>query len=59
MTNTFSVQQIAKTGDLNAGLIMTQHEVDKMAKFMEMKSISPKLKQSEIAKELAISTSNL
>ena len=30
-----------------------------MAKFMEIKSINPKLNQSEKAKELAISTSTL
>ena len=30
-----------------------------MAKFMEVKSISPSLKQCEIAKKLAISTSTL
>ena len=30
-----------------------------MARFMEIKSINPKLKQSEIAKELAVSRSTL
>ena len=60
MTNTFSLEQIANTGDLNADfMIMRQFRLDKMAKFMEIKSINPKLKQSEIAKELAISTSTL
>ena len=38
---------------------MRLYKIDKMAKFMEIKSINPKLKQSEIAKELAISTSTL
>ena len=33
--------------------------LDKMAIFMEIKSINTKLKQSQIAKELAISTSTL
>ena len=33
--------------------------MDKKAKFMEIKSLIPKLKQSETAKELAISTSTL
>ena len=59
MNNSFSLEQIAKTGDLNADLIMRQFRLDKMAKFMEITSINPKLKQSEIAKELAISTSTL
>ena len=59
MNNIFSLEQIAKTGDLKSYLIMRQYNLDKMAKFMEIKSIRPKLKQSEIAKELAISTSTL
>ena len=37
---------------------MRQYKLDKKAKFMEIKSIKPK-KQSEIAKEMAISTSTL
>ena len=59
MKNSSSLEEIAKTGDLNADLIMKQYKLDKMAKFMEIKSINPKLKQSEIAKLLAISTSTL
>ena len=59
MKNTFSLEQIVKTGDLNADLIMRQYKLDKMANFMEIKSINPILKQSERAKELAISTSTL
>ena len=38
---------------------MRHYKLDKMAKFMEIKSSNPKLEQSEIAKELAISTSTL
>ena len=59
MNNTFSLEQISKTGDLNADLITRQYKLDKMAKFMEIKSNNPKLKQSEIAKELEISTSTV
>ena len=59
MNNNFSLQQIVKPGDLNADLIVRQHRLDEMAKFMEIKSINPKLKQSETAKELAIYTSTL
>ena len=59
MNNTYSLDQIQKTGDLNADLITRQYKLDKMAKFMEIKSINPKLKQSEIAKELEISTSTI
>ena len=34
---------------------MRQYKLDKMGKFMEIMSINPKLKQSEIAKELKLS----
>ena len=48
-----------RNGDLNADLIITQYKLDKMTKFMEIKSINPKLKQSEIARGLKISSSTL
>ena len=50
MKNTFSLERIAKSGDLIADLIVRQNKLDEMAKFMEMKSVNPTLKQSEIAK---------
>ena len=56
MNNNFFLEQISKTGDPNVDLIMRQNNLDKMAKFLEIKSINPKLKQSGIAKELKIST---
>ena len=59
MNNSFSLEKIAKTGDLNADFIMRQIKFDRVAKFLEIKSINPKSKQSEIAEELAISTSTL
>ena len=59
MNNSFSLEQIVKTCDLNADLIMRHCELDKMAKSIEIKSINPELKQSELAKKLAISTSTL
>ena len=59
MIDTFSLEQLAKTGDLNVDLITRQHKLDKMAKFMEDKSNNPKLKQSEIARDWKISSSIL
>ena len=59
MKKNFSIEQTAKTVDLNADLMMRQNISDKMAKFMKIKSINPKLKQSEIAKDLAVSISAL
>ena len=38
---------------------MRQHKLDKKAKFQEIKSNNPKLKQSEIAKLLELSSSTL
>ena len=46
MNNGFSLEQIAKTGDLNADLIIKRYKLDEMANFMEIKSTNPKLKQS-------------
>ena len=59
MNTTFSLEQIAKTGDPNADLMKRGYKLDKMAKFLEIKWINPKLKQSKIGRELAISTSTL
>ena len=56
MNNTYSLDQIQKTGDLNADLIMKQNKLPKMANIMEIKSNNPKLKQSEIAKLLELSS---
>ena len=59
MNNTFSLEQISKTGELNANLILRQYKLDLMARFMEKKSNNPKLTQKEIAKELGYSSSTL
>ena len=41
MDKTYSLDQIQKTDDFNADLIMRQHKLDKIAKFMEIKSNNP------------------
>ena len=56
---TFSLDQIAKTGALNADSIMKQHKFMKTAKFKEIKSANQNSKKSEIARELKISSSAL
>ena len=48
-----------KTGYLYVDLIRRQYKVDKMAKFLEIKSINPKLKHSEVAKEFKRSSSQI
>ena len=57
MNKTFSLQHIPQTANLDSNLILGRYKPDLMLKFMEIKCINPKLKQSEIAKEIAISTS--
>ena len=57
MNNTSSLDQIQKTGELNADLMMRQYKLDKITKIMEIKPDNPKLRQSEIAKMLELSSS--
>ena len=52
MKNTFSLQQISRTGNLDSNLITRQYKLDLMAEFLETKTINPKLKKPEIVKEL-------
>ena len=59
MNTTFYLDQIVKAGDLNDDLITKNYKLDNLAKFMQIKSINPKLLQSEIPEDLAISTSTL
>ena len=59
MNNTFSLQQIQKTSNLDANLISRQYKLNLMADFMRMKYENPKLKQSEIANQLGVSSSTL
>ena len=59
MNNSYSLDEIQKTGDLNAALQMRQYRLDKMANFLEIKSDNPKLKQSEIFNLLELSSSTI
>ena len=47
MNNTFSVEQISKTGNLASNLITRHYKLDKMEKYTEIKSNNPKLNQSQ------------
>ena len=53
------MEQISQTENLDSSLILVQHKLELMARFMEIKSINPKLKQSGIPKEIRCSTSTL
>ena len=59
MNNTFSLQQISRTSNLDANLLSRQYKLNPMADFMRVKYENPKLKQSEIANQLGLSTSTL
>ena len=59
MDNTFSLEQISRTGNVDAKLILRQHKLDLMARVVEIKSINPRMKQKGIAKELGCSSSTL
>ena len=59
MNNSFSLQQICRTGNLDPNLISRQYKLDLMSKFMCIKFENPKMKQSEIADRLGYSTSTL
>ena len=59
MNNTFSLQQIQKTSNLDANLISRRYKLKLMADFMRVTYQNPKKKQSEIANHLSHSTSTL
>ena len=59
MNNSFSLQQIQKTSNLDANLLSRQYKLNLMADFMRFKYENPKLKQSDIANHLGLSSSTL
>ena len=59
MNNSFSLQQIQKTSGLDANLISRQYKLNLMADFMRVKYENPKMKQSEIANQIGMSSSTL
>ena len=59
MKNTFSLEQISKTGNFDSNLILHQYDLDLMASFMEIKSITRKSKQDQTKKEIRCSSSTL
>ena len=59
MNNSLFLQQIQKTSNLDAVLISRQYKLNLMADFLCVKYGNPKMKQSEIAKQLNLSSSIL
>ena len=52
MINTFSLQQISRTSNLDANLLSRQYKLNLMANFLRVKLENPKVKQCEIANQL-------
>ena len=59
MNNTFSLQQISRTGNLDSNLISRQINLNLIAGFMRLKYENLKLKQSQIENHLGYSNSTL
>ena len=59
MNNSFSLQQIQKTSNLDANLISRQYKLNLMADLLSVKYENPEMKQSEIANHLGMSSSTL
>ena len=57
MNKTFSVEQLAKSDNLDFNLIFRHYKLILIARLMEIKSPNPKLRQGQTAKELGCSTS--
>ena len=59
MNGTFPSNQISKTGKLGAQLKLRHYKLDLITRFIEFKSINPKIRQDQKAKELSYSSSIL
>ena len=53
MNNSFPLQQISKTANLDSNLISRQYKINLMAKFMKIDFGNPKMKLSEVADQLS------
>ena len=59
MNNTSSLEQTFQIGNHDSNLITGQYNSDLMARFLENKSMIPRLKQDQIAIKLGCSCSTL
>ena len=59
MKNSFPLQQISRTGNLECNLISGQYKLNLMADFMRLKYENSKMKQLEKANQLGYSCSTL
>ena len=59
MNNSLSLQQIHKTSNLDANSISRHNKLNLMADSMRLKYENPRMKQSQIANQIGLSTSTL
>ena len=59
MNNSFSLQQIQKTSNLDADLKSIHYKLNLMADFKKLKHENPRMKQSQIANQISLPTSTL
>ena len=59
MNNSFILQQVKKTGNLDSNLTSRQYKLNLKADFKRMNYENPKMKQSETANQLGYSSSTL
>ena len=59
MNNSFSFQQISRTGNLDSNLTSRQYKLNLMTDFTRIKYENTKMKQSEIAKHVGYPFSTL
>ena len=59
MHNSFSPQQIQKTSNLDANLVSRQYKLNLMADFPRLKYENRKMKESEIANQISLSSSTI
>ena len=59
MNNTSSSEQLSETGNLDAILLLSQKKLDLKSGLMEIKSVNPKFRQNQLAREVGYSISPL
>ena len=59
MNNSFYLQKYKKQATLDPNLISRQYKLNLMTDFMCVKYENPEMKQSQIANQIALSTSTL
>ena len=59
MNNTPSLNEINKTANMDPNLLTRHYKLKNMNDFMNIKYLSPRLKQSEIASQLDMSASTI